>query len=97
MIPRMIIISKMDADVTDRKTLQKIDKILAQLTKKLGGKIEGPYFPQDAALMYIFHVDRYEWLNEAGRIWVNMVAEAKIDVTPLKYEIAVTPKEFFGK
>jgi hypothetical protein len=93
----MIIIQRMDADISDRKIVQKLDKINAQITKKLGGKIDGPYFPQDAALMYIFHVDRYEWLSEAGRIWMEMVADEKIGVTPLRYEIAVTPKEFFGK
>ena len=93
----MIIIVRMDADVSDVKTLKKIDKIHSEITKKLGGKIEGPYFPQHESLMYIMHCDRYEYLNEAGRIWMKMVAQEKINVTPITYEVAVTPKEFFGK
>jgi len=79
-----------------KKDLKKLDKINTTLLKKVGGKIDGPYFPQDASLLYIFHVDKFEWLNKGGRLWFAEVAKAKIPITPLNYEVAVTPKEFFG-
>ena len=45
----MIIIWKGDYDGDDLKgDLSKLDEIQAQIQKKIGGKIEGPYFPQDA-------------------------------------------------
>ncbi len=93
----MIIIWKGDYDGDNLKgDLAKLDDIQARIQKKVGGKIDGPYFPQDASVLYIFHVDKYEWLNEAGRVWFSEVAKAKLPFTPLKYEICVTPKEFFG-
>ena len=93
----MIIIWKGDYEgrnlVSD---LKKLDGIQARIQKKLGGKVEGPYFPQDASILYIFHVDEYDWLNRAGRIWFDEVAKTKLPFVPKSYEVCVTPKEFFG-
>lgn len=76
--------------------LEKLAQINATIQAKIGGQIEGPYLPQDASLLYIFHVEKYEWLNQAGRLWMTEVDKAELPVTPLTYEVAVTPKEFFG-
>ena len=93
----MMIIWKGDYDGDNLEgDLAKLDDIQARIQKQLGGKIDGPYFPQDASVLYIFHVDKYEWLNEAGRLWLSEVAKAKLPFTPLKYEVCVSPKEFFG-
>ncbi|MBI3116247.1 MAG: hypothetical protein HYZ12_02800 [Thaumarchaeota archaeon] len=47
--------------------------------------------------MYIFHVDEYEWLNKAGRIWFSEAEKARLQFVPKSYEVAVTSLEFFGK
>ncbi|MDG6998748.1 MAG: hypothetical protein JRN15_06510 [Nitrososphaerota archaeon] len=95
----MIILSKMDYEgdnlEEDLKKLKKIhDNIEAELKS---GKVEGPFFPQDASLLYIFHVDEYDWLNRSGRIWIRNVAKESLPFVPKSYEVAVTPEEFFGK
>jgi hypothetical protein len=93
----MIIIWKADYEGEDLQgDLKKLDEIDAKIVEKIGGKIDGPYFPQDASVLYIFHVEKYEWLNEAGRLWFSLAEEANLPFTPSKYEVAVTPKEFFG-
>jgi len=94
----MIILSKIDYDGNDLKSdLKKLEQLHSKIQSKLGtGKIEGPFLPQDASLLYIFHVDKYEWLNQAGRIWFEEVGKAGLPFTPKSYEIAVTPEEFFG-
>jgi hypothetical protein len=93
----MIIIWKGDYDGDDLKgDLAKLNQIQSKIQKKLGGRVEGPYFPQDASVLYIFHVDKYEWLNRAGRLWFSEMSKAGLRFTPTKYEVCVTPKEFFG-
>ncbi|MDA4128938.1 MAG: hypothetical protein OK422_05750 [Thaumarchaeota archaeon] len=93
----MIILWKADYDGKDIKAdLKKLEKINAKIQRKIGGKIDGPYFPQDASLLYIFHVDKFEWLNQSGRIWFEETAKAKLPFIPKSYEVAVSPKEFFG-
>jgi len=93
----MIILSKMDYEGEDlRADLRKLEAIHSRIQEKLGGRIDGPYLPQDASLLYIFYVNKYEWLNEAGRLWLAEVSKAKLPFSPKSYEIAVEPKEFFG-
>ncbi len=93
----MIILWKADYDGKDlRRDLKKLDEINSKVQKQIGGKIQGPYFPQDASVLYIFHVDEYEWLNKAGRIWFSEMEKTKLLFVPKSYEVAVTPKEFFG-
>jgi hypothetical protein len=94
----MIILWKADYDGEDiQADLKKLDAIQSKIQRKIGGKFEGPYFPQDASVLYIFHVDEYEWLNRAGRMFFTEIAKTRLAFTPRAYEVAVTPKEFFGK
>lgn len=94
----MIILWKADYEGEDiQADLKKLDEIQSKIQKKVGGKSEGPYFPQDASVLYIFHVDEYEWLNRAGRMFFAEMAKAKLAFVPKTYEVAVTPQEFFGK
>jgi len=93
----MIILARLDYEGDDLQSdLKKMNEIHSKIEKKVGGKVEGPYFPQQASLLYIFHVDRYERLNEAGRIFYSEVARLKLPFVPNTYEVAVTPEEFFG-
>jgi hypothetical protein len=93
----MIILQKIDYDGEDLNgDLKKLDEVHSKIQQKVGGKVDGPYFPQDASLLYIFHVDKYEWINQAGRIWMNEISKAELPFTPKSYEVAVTPREFFG-
>ena len=93
----MIILVRLDYQGDDlKKDLEKMNQIHTKIEKAIGGKIEGPYFPQSSTLLYIFHVDKYERLNEAGRIFYSEVSKLKLHFVPNTYEVAVTPKEFFG-
>lgn len=93
----MIIIWKADYNGEDLKAdIPKLEEINRHIQEKIGGRIDGPYLPQDASLLYVFHFDRYEQLNETGRMWFSEVTKAKLQFVPLKYEVCVTPKEFFG-
>ncbi len=92
----MIILWKADYDGTDiQSDLNKLHKLQMQILEKVGGKMEGPYFPQDASVLYIFHIVEYEWLNKAGRIYLSEVAKQNLAFVPKSYEVAVTPQEFF--
>ncbi len=93
----MIILVRIDYDGEDLQgDLNKLGEIHARIQAKVGGTLEGPYLPQLGTLLYIYHIDKYEMLNEAGRMWYAEVRKAKLPFTPNTYEVAVTPKEFFG-
>jgi hypothetical protein len=90
----------LDVDVKDRvwtlwlsgETRKNIAEICG-----IGGTFDGPYYPQDEALMYVFKVKNYEWLNQCGRRFLKRVDEDGIKITPTRYEVAITPEEFWGK
>jgi hypothetical protein len=93
----MIILVRLNYEGDDlRNDLTKMNKIHSKIEKATHGKIEGPYFPQQSTLLYIFHVDKYERLNEAGRIFYTEMSKLKLPFVAETYEIAVTPEEFFG-
>ena len=93
----MIILLRIEYQGTDlQNDLKKMNKINSKIEKATGGKIEGPYFPQQSSLLYIFRVDKYERLNEAGRVFYAEMAKLKLPFAPNTYEVAVTPQEFFG-
>jgi hypothetical protein len=93
----MIIIVRLDYQGKNlQNDLKKLKDINSKIESKIAGKIEGPYFPQQSTLLFIFHVDKYERLNEAGRIFYAEMAKLKLPFSPDTYEVAVTPEEFFG-
>ena len=93
----MIILVRIDYEGDDlQNDMKKMNAIHSQIEKATDGKIEGPYFPQQSSLLYIFHVDKYERLNEAGRIFYSEVGKLRLPFVPNTYEVAVTPEEFFG-
>ena len=93
----MIILVRLDYQGDDlQNDLKKMRDINSKIESKIGGKIEGPFFPQQGTLLFIFHVDKYERLNEAGRIFYAEMAKLGLPFAPDTYEVAVTPEEFFG-
>jgi len=93
----MILLVRIDYEGDDlQNDLRKMNEIHAKIEKATGGKIEGPYFPQLSTVLYIFHVDKYERLNQAGRVFYSEVSRLKLPFVPNTYEVAVTPEEFFG-
>jgi hypothetical protein len=93
----VIILVRLDYEGDDlQDDLHKINAVHNRIEKAINGKIEGPYFPQSGTVLYIFHVDKYERLNEAGRIFYSEISKLKLPFVPNTYEVAVTPEEFFG-
>jgi hypothetical protein len=93
----MIILVRMDYEGENfQEDLKKLNELNSKIASKVGGRIEGPFLPQQSTLLYIFHVDKYERLNEAGRIFYAEAAKSKLPFVPTTYEVAVTPDEFFG-
>lgn len=92
----VLVIWKADFDGDD-KQLARVNELLEQTTKDVGGRIDGPYYPQDASLLFLFWAREYEDLNRSGRKFLAAVQKEKLPVTPLRYEVAVTPREFWGK
>ena len=94
----MIILWKADYEGTDMQSdVKKLHNVQLKIQEKIGGTMDGPYFPQDASILYIFHVKEYAWLNKAGRIYFSEMASQNLSFVPKSYEIAVSPGEFFGK
>ncbi len=93
----MIILVRLDYQGEDlQNDLKKLKEINSKIETKIAGKIEGPFFPQQSTLLFIFHVDKYERLNEAGRTFYAEMAKLKLPFSPDTYEVAVTPEEFCG-
>jgi hypothetical protein len=93
----MIILVRLDYQGQDlQNDLKKIREINSKIESKIAGRIDGPFFPQQSTLLFIFHVDKYERLNEAGRIFYAEMSKLKLPFVPDTYEVAVTPEEFFG-
>ncbi len=93
----MIILIRVEYEGDDlQNDLKQMGKINSKIEKATGGKIEGPYFAQQSTILLIFHVDKYERLNEAGRVWYTEMAKVELPFVADTYEVAVTPEEFFG-
>ena len=93
----MIILVRLDYEGDDlQNDLKKMSEVNSKIESRIGGKIEGPFFPQQSTLLFIFHVDKYERLNEAGRTFYAEMSKLKLPFAPDTYEVAVTPEEFFG-
>ena len=93
----MIILLRIDYEGDDlQNDLKKIDEINVKIEKATGGKVEGPYLPQLSTILYIFHVDKYERLNQAGRLWYDEMSKLRLPFVSNTYEVAVAPQEFFG-
>ncbi len=90
----MLILWRANFDGTEDE-METADRKLKDLAKDHGSQIDGPYYPQDASLLYLFH-GTIEQMNETGRSFIPWLDDQGIPMTPLEYEIAVTPDEFWG-
>ena len=94
-VDKMITIWRADFDGDD-KELAKFDRKFREIAKKHGSQLDGPFLPQDASLLYIAH-HAPDKLNAGGPELLTWVQKERIPITPLRYEIAQTPEEFWGK
>ena len=92
----VLVIWKADFD-GNAKQLARADVLIREAANAVGTKVDGPYYPQDASLMYLMWTKAFEDMNRSGRVLLDKVAREKLPLTPLRYEVAVTPKEFWGK
>ncbi|MGQ0536073.1 MAG: hypothetical protein ACT4PT_08375 [Methanobacteriota archaeon] len=91
----MIILWKADYD-GGKGELESIDRKMKELSKKHGFQVEGPFLPQDASLLYIFR-GTLEQMSASGREFLPWLESEGIPLNPLRYEIAQTPEEFWGR
>lgn len=91
----MLIIWKADFEGDD-KELEKVDRKMKELAEEVGYGIQGPFLPQDASLLYLFE-GTVEDMSASGREFLPWLEEEGIPLTPLRYEIAQTPDEFWGR
>lgn len=91
----MIILWKADFE-GDREQLDQMDDKMRELGDKHGFGVQGPFLPQDASLLYIFE-GTVEQMSASGREFLPWADKANVPVTPLSYEIAQTPEEFWGE
>jgi hypothetical protein len=93
----MIILVRLDYEGDDLQgDLKKLNEVNSKIASEIAGRIEGPYFPQQGTLLFILRVDKYERLNQAGRMFYAEMSKLKLPFVPDTYEVAVTPEEFFG-
>jgi len=92
----VLVIWKADFEGDD-KQLARVNELMEETAKAVGAKVDGPYYPQDASLLYLMWAKEYEDMNRSGRVLLQKVMKEKLPLTPLRYEVAVTPKEFWGK
>lgn len=90
----MLILWRADFD-GDTKQLERVNAKFQETAKKYGFRYEGPYYPQDASLLYLIH-GTVEQMNQSGREFLPWAAKEGIPITPVRYEIAVSPQEFWG-
>ncbi len=90
----MLIIWKANFSGT-REQLEKVKRKLEELAKTNGEKVDGPYYAQDADLLWLFWTKSGN-IGQSGRKFLPWVAENKIPIEPVGYEIGVTEKEFWG-
>ena len=90
----MLILWYADYDGSD-VTLEKVNTLLKEITHTIGGSVDGPYYPQSEALLYLFNFKNFEQFNQAGRIFLTRVNEKDINIIPVRYEVAIAPEEFW--
>lgn len=90
----MLVIWKANFSGTQEQ-LEKVKAKLEEVSKKSGDRIDGPYYAQDADLMWLFWTEARN-IGLGGREFLPWVEENEIPIEPVSYEIGVTEKEFWG-
>ncbi len=79
-------------------TPEQLEKVKAKLEEdgnKNGSKVDGPYYAQDADLMWLFWTEPNN-IGLGGKDFLPWVIKEKIPIEPVKWEIAITEKEFWA-
>ena len=90
----MLIIWKANFEGTAEQ-LEQVKNKLEEISKKNDTKVDGPYYAQDADLMWLFWQPAGD-MGMGGREFLPWVQENKIPIEPVSWEIGVTEKEFWG-
>lgn len=75
--------------------LEKTKDKLKEIAAKEGGKVDGPYYAQDADLLWLLWTKSRE-LNLGGREFLPWVTKNKIPIEPVSWELGLTPEEFWA-
>jgi hypothetical protein len=78
-----------------KEQLAKVTEKLKELGAKHGERVEGPFYAQDADLLWLSWTKSGN-IGESGREFLPWVQEAKIPIEPVRWEVALTEKEFWG-
>ncbi|HEV8360622.1 MAG TPA: hypothetical protein VGR28_09225 [Candidatus Thermoplasmatota archaeon] len=78
------------------KQLERFDTKFREIAKRNGGQVDGPFLPQTSSLLYIVH-HASDKINAGGPELLSFAQKEKIPITPISYEIAHTPDEFWGR
>ena len=66
-----------------------------EIAKRDGTKVDGPYYAQDADLMWLLWTKSKE-LSLGGKDFLPWIAANKIPIEPASWEVGLTEKEFWG-
>ncbi len=90
----MLVIWKANFSGT-REQLQMVKAKMMELAEKAGDRVDGPYYAQDADLMWLTWTEPSN-IGLGGREFLPWVEENNIPIEPVSWEIGVTEKEFWG-
>lgn len=90
----MLVIWKANFSGT-REQLAQVKAKLEEIGKKSGERIDGPYYAQDADLLWLFWTHAGN-IGLGGRDFLPWVEENEIPIEPVSFEIGVTEEEFWG-
>ena len=90
----MLVIWKANFGGTQEQ-LDKVKRKLEEISRKDGTKVDGPYYAQDADLMWLFWTKTGN-VALGGREFLPWVAANKIPIEPVRWELGITEKEFWG-
>ena len=78
--------------------MEKVNETIKTVTGEVGGTVDGPYYPQDEDLLYLFKFEKFEKMSECGRNVLLKLEEAGIGgLHSSCYKIAVTKEEYWNQ
>jgi hypothetical protein len=90
----MLVIWKANFSGTPEQ-LVKVKAKLDETSQKEGTRVEGPYYAQDADLLFLFWTEPKN-IALGGKEFLPWVQENNIPIEPVSWEVAVSEKEFWG-
>lgn len=78
-----------------QEELDRVKDKFQEMAQKEGMKVDGPYYGQDADLLWLFWTEASN-IGLGGREFLPWVEEHNIPIEPVSWEIGVTEKEFWG-